>query len=558
MTNSTPELAESECILVIGSNTMEAHPLVAAHILRAVERGARLIVIDPRHVPMARLGTMHLPLAPGTDIAVLNGLMHVILDEGLEDRAFVAERTEGFEALAASLAPYTPEYVESLSGVPADDLRAAARAYAQSGRSAIVYAMGITQHTTGTDNVLACANLAMLTGNIGRPGTGVNPLRGQNNVQGACDAGCLVNVYPGYQSVASEEARNKFEAAWGRTAGLVPGRMLTGMMDDALAGAIRAMYIMGENPVLSDPNSGHVREGLEALEFLVVSDIFLSETAEMADVVLPASSWVEKDGTFTATDRRVQRFYQAIAPLGQSRPDWWIVAALGERLRSALGVAADAPYAGWEYQDPREVAVELSALSPIYGGISWERLEALSGGLQWPCPTAEHPGTPYLHKERFSRGLGAFTPVEYQAPAEAADAEYPLTLTTGRMAFHWHTGTMTRRTDKLHNEAPDGYAEVNPADAERIGVGKSGRVRLISRRGEIEARAWITRRVPEGVVFAPFHFAEAAANALTNGAVDPKSGIPEFKICAIRLEPAGSPVAAPSAAPAVAPQAREA
>ena len=545
MTNSSPELADADCILVIGSNTMEAHPLVAAHILRAVERGARLIVIDPRDVPMARLGTAHLRLTPGSDVAVLNGLMHAILAEGLEDKAFVEERTEGYEALVASLQAYTPEYVEGVSGIPADDLRAAARTYATAGSAAIVYAMGITQHTTGTDNVLACANLAMLTGNVGKPSTGVNPLRGQNNVQGACDAGALVNVYPGYQSVANEEIQSKFEAAWGRTAGLVPGRMLTAMMDDALAGSIRALYIMGENPVLSDPNSGHVRQGLEALEFLVVSDIFMSETAELADVVLPAASWVEKDGTFTATDRRVQRFYRAIKPIGASRPDWWIVAQIARRLRDALGAAPEAPYAGWDYASPREVAVELSALTPIYGGISWERLEERCGGLQWPCPTAEHPGTPYLHKGTFSRGLGAFTPVEYQPPAEITDAEYPLTLTTGRMAFHWHTGTMTRRTEALHQEVPEGYAEVNPADAERLGISKSGRVRLISRRGEIEAHAWITRRVPEGVVFAPFHFAEAAANALTNGALDPKSGIPEFKICAIRLEPVGAPVAAP-------------
>ncbi len=542
MTNSIPELADSACILVAGSNTMEAHPLVASYILRAVEKGAELILIDPREVPMAPFASMHLRPKPGTDVAWLNGLMHVILVEGLEDSAFIAERTEGFETLEQALQMYTPEYVCDVSGIPADDLREAARIYARSGRSAIVYAMGITQHTSGTDNVISCANLAMLTGNVGKRSTGVNPLRGQNNVQGACDAGCLVNVYPGYQNVANEEMRNKFEAAWGRTASLIPGLPVTHMMDAAVAGEIRGIYTMGENPMLSDPNSEHVRQGLEALDFLIVADIFLSETAELADVVLPAASWVEKDGTFTATDRRVQRFRRAIEPIGESRPDWWIVSQLGQRLRDALGPTCDAPYAGWGYTGPHEVAVELNALTPIYGGISWERLDAL-GCLQWPCPTEDHPGVTYLHKDTFSRGRGAFTAVHYQPPAELADEVYPLVLTTGRMAFHWHTGTMTRRTDKLHQEVPEGYAEVNPVDAERLGVGNSGRVRLISRRGEVETRAWVTRRVPEGLVFMPFHFAEAAANVLTNAALDAKSGIPEFKICAVRLEPVEPSVA---------------
>jgi len=542
MTNSIPELGESACILVTGSNTMEAHPLVASYILRAAEKGAKLIVIDPRNIPMAQFASLHLRPRPGTDVAWLNGLMHVILAEGLEDKAFIASRTEGFEVLAEMVKAYTPEYVEEVSGIPAEGLRQAARIYAQSGRSAIVYAMGITQHVTGTDNVMSCANLAMLTGNVGKPGTGVNPLRGQNNVQGACDAGCLVNVYPGYQSVANEDLRAKFEQAWGRTAGLAPGRTLTRMMDAAIGGELRAMYIMGENPVVSDPDSGHVRRGLEALDFVVVSDVFFSETAEYADVVLPASSWVEKDGTFTATDRRVQRFRRAIDPLGDSRPDWQIVADLAQRMRAELGPACDAPYAGWDYAQPCEIAAEMSALTPIYGGISWERLDAL-GCLQWPCPTADHPGTAYLHKEKFSRGVGAFVPAEYQPPAEETDEEYPFLLTTGRMAFHWHTGTMTRRTEKLHQEVPEGYAEINPADAERLGIGKSGWVRLSSRRGQIEVRAWITRRVPEGVVFAPFHFAEAAANALTNKALDPKSGIPEYKVCAVRLEPVCSTMA---------------
>lgn len=542
MTNAIPELGESRCILVTGSNTMEAHPLVASYILRAVEKGASLIVVDPRDVPMARFATYHLRPTPGTDVAWLNGMMHVILAEGLEDKEFIAERTEGFDALKKAVAEYTPQVVQDITGIPAADLVAAARLYAQADPAALVYAMGITQHTTGTDNVLSCANLAMLTGNMGKPGGGVNPLRGQNNVQGACDVGCLVNVYPGYQAVTSEEMRNKFEQAWGRTAGLTVGRTINQMFDGALDGTVRAMYVMGENPVLSDPDIAHVRKALSALDFLAVADIFMSETAELADVVLPAASWLEKDGTFTCTDRRVQRFHQAIEPLGDSKPDWWIVSEIARRMQARLGGASTAPYGGWNYADPQEINAELRALTPSYAGISFDRLEEL-GSLQWPCPSLDHPGTPYLHKGKFSRGLGRFTPVFYQPAAEACDTEYPLLLTTGRSMFHWHTGTMTRRTEKLHQEVPEGYVEVSAADADRLGLYKSDRVRLVSRRGAIEAHAWITRRVPQGVVFAPFHFAEAAANALTIGAFDPKSGIPEYKVCAVRLERVPAPAA---------------
>jgi len=542
MTNSIPELAESGCILVTGSNTMEAHPLVASYIMRAVEKGAKLIVVDPRDVPMARFADYHLRPMPGTDVAWLNGMMHVILAEGLEDKAFIAERTEGIDALAKAVADYTPQVVEDITGIPAADLIAVARLYAQTDPAALVYAMGITQHTTGTDNVLSCANLAMLTGNMGKVGGGVNPLRGQNNVQGACDVGCLVNVYPGYQTVTSEEMRRKFEQAWGRTAGLTVGRTINQMFDGALSGEIRAMYVMGENPVLSDPDIAHVRKALESLDFLAVADIFMSETAELADVVLPAASWLEKDGTFTCTDRRVQRFRQAIEPLGDSKPDWWIVSEIAKRMQAKLGHTSTAPYSGWNYAGSQAISAELRALTPSYAGISYERLEEL-GYLQWPCPSADHPGTPYLHKGKFTRGLGKFTPVSYQPAQEPCDAEYPLLLTTGRSMFHWHTGTMTRRTEKLHQEVPEGYVEISAADADSLGLEKSERVRLISRRGVIEAKAWVTRRVPQGIVFAPFHFSEAAANALTISAFDPKSGIPEYKVCAVRLERVPAPAA---------------
>ena len=525
MTNSIPELEEADCILVTGSNTTEAHPLVATRIIRAVEKGARLIIFDPRDIQLAQFATLHLRQRPGTDVAWLNGMMHVILKEALEDEEFIATRTEGIEELKAAVAEYTPEKVEEITGIPADDIRAAARLFAKAEKAAIVYAMGITQHTTGTDNVLACANLAMLTGNVGRASTGVNPLRGQNNVQGACDMGALSNVYPGYQAVTNEEVRAKFERAWGSAPPPKVGLTVTEMIDAAGEGTLKALYVMAENPMLSDPDINHVRRALERLDFLVVQDIFLTETAELADVVLPGVSFAEKDGTFTSTDRRIQRVRKAIEPIGESRAEWEIVCELARRMGGK----------GFDFASPAEIMDEAASLTPIYGGVSYQRLEEL-GYLQWPVPTADHPGTPYLHKDRFSRGLGRFTPVEFKEAKELPDEEYPLTLTTGRIMFHWHTGTLTRRTEKLHREVPDGYAEISPEDAEALGIGKSETIRLVSRRGAIETRAWITRRVPPGVVFVPFHFAEAAANVLTNAALDPVAKIPEYKVCAVRIE----------------------
>ena len=529
MTNSVPELEDADCILVTGSNTTEAHPLVATRILRAVEKGARLIVVDPRDIQLAKFATLHLRQRPGTDVAWLNGMMNVIIGEGLEDKEFIAGRTEGFEELKAAVAEYTPERVETITGIPAEALRQAARMYAEAGRAAIVYAMGITQHTTGTDNVLSCANLAMLTGNVGRPSTGVNPLRGQNNVQGACDLGGLPNVYPGYQRVTDEAARKKFEAAWGVELPPSPGLTVTEMIDAVGEGRIRALYVMAENPMLSDPDVNHVRAALERCEFLVVQDIFLTETAELAHVVLPGVSFAEKDGTFTATDRRVQLVRKAIEPLGEARPDWEIVCELAKRF---------APQAttDWDYPSPKEVMAEIAALTPIYGGISYERLEA-GEVLHWPCRSPDDPGTPYLHKGKFARGKGKFHAVTFKEAAELPDEEYPLILTTGRIMFHWHTGTMTRRSEKLDKEVSEAYVEISAYDADALGIGKSERVRISSRRGEIEARAWVTKRVPPGVVFIPFHFAEAAANVLTHAALDPVAKIPEYKVCAVRVEP---------------------
>ena len=527
MTNSIPDLEEADLILVVGSNTTEQHPIIGTRIMRAQEKGAKLIVVDPRRIQLALHADLWLRQRPGTDVAWLNGMMHVILKEGLEDKEFIAQRTEGFEELKKVVEAYTPERVEAITGVPRDDLVKAARMYGQADKAALVYSMGITQHTSGVQHVWSCANLAMLTGNVGRPGTGVNPLRGQNNVQGACDAGALVNFYPGYQSVTNPEIRAKFEKAWG-VKGLPSevGLTVVEMMNAAAEGKIKAIYIMGENPVLSDPDSNHVVEALKNLEFLVVQEIFLSETAELADVVLPSASFAEKEGTFTATDRRVQLVRQAIEPLGECKPDWQIICQLAQRMGAS----------GFEFSTPKEIMDELASLSPIYGGISYERLEK-EGFLQWPCRSAGDPGTLYLHKGEFARGKGLFHAVEHQEAAELPDEEYPLILTTGRNMFHWHGGTMTRRSVKLDREVPEAYVEVNPEDAGGLGLKDGERGRLVSRRGEIETNIWVTKRVPKGVVFAPFHFAEAAANVLTNPALDPVAKIPEYKVCAVRLEP---------------------
>ena len=533
MTNSIPELIESDCLLITGSNTTEGHPLIATWVLRAQRRGARVIVVDPRKTQIARLADFYLCQRPGTDVAWLNGMMQVIIQEGLYDSDFVESRTEGFEELKAAVADYTPERVETITGIPAADLVIAARTYAQAERAAILYTMGITQHTTGVDNVVSCANLAMLTGNVGRPGTGVNPLRGQNNVQGACDMGALPNVYPGYQPVTAEAAQTKFQEAWGHAPPLRPGLTVTEMIDAAYHGALRALYIMGENPMISDPDLNHVRAALERCEFLVVQDIFPTETVDFADIVLPGVSFAEKEGTFTNTERRIQLIRQAIRPLGDARPDWQIICDVAQRM-NGMRPAPDARFAGWKYRSPADIMAEAAALTPAYGGVNYERLE--HGSLQWPVPNPDHPGTPYLHKDRFTRGLGRFTPVAFREPAELPDEEYPFLLTTGRMMFHYHTGSMTRRSEKLDREVPEGYVEISPEDAGRLGLGKSARVRVISRRGTIETRAWITRRVPPGTVFIPFHFAEAAANLLTNAAVDPIAKIPEYKVAAVRIE----------------------
>ena len=536
MTNSVPELENADCILITGSNTTEGHPLIASWIFRAVEKGAKLIVVDPRNIQIAKKATLHLRQRPGSDVAWINGMMNIIIAEGLADKDFIEERTEDFDELKAVVAKYTPEKVEEISGIPADQLREAARIYGKADRAALIYAMGITQHTTGHDNVRNTANLAMLTGNVGRASTGVNPLRGQNNVQGACDLGGLPNVYSGYQRVTDPNVQAKFQKMWGSTGTLEVGLTITKTENAIHDGALKAMFIMGENPLLSDPDVKHLEESLQHLDFLVVQDIFMTETAQLADLVLPVASFAEKEGTFTGTDRRVQRVRQAIPPLGNARADWEIVCDLAKRLKARLGQETNgAPYGGWDYASPKEVMDEIAAVTPIYGGVSYERLEALNF-LQWPVPTPDHPGTPYLHKGKFSRGLGKFNPVEWKPADEESDVDYPFTLTTGRIMFHFHTGTMTRRSEKLDKEVPEAYAEINPADAGLLEIHQGAKMRLVSRRGEIELKARITPRVPEKVVFVPFHFAEARANVLTPLTIDPVAGIPEYKVSAVRVE----------------------
>jgi formate dehydrogenase major subunit len=526
MTNSLAEIPQSEVLFLTGTNTTENHPVVAIKMKQAVTRGgAKLIVADPREIDMTRFADIWLRHTPGTDVALINGLMHVIIEEGLYDEEYVKTRTEGFEELQEIVKRYTPQFVEGITGVLQDDLRKAARLYAGAKRASIFYAMGITQHITGTDNVKSLANLAMLCGNVGIEGGGVNPLRGQSNVQGACDLGALPNVYTGYQQVANEEARVKFEKAWG-VKGLPPqvGLTVTEMMPAAARGDLKALYIMGENPMVSDPDLKHVEESLANLDFLVVQDIFLTETAQMADVVLPAASFAEKDGTFTNTERRVQRVRKGVEPPGVARADWEIIADLGTSM-------------GYEmrYQSAEAIFNEITQLTPSYAGISYKRL-AKEGGLQWPCPTPKHPGTRYLHKDKFVRGRGLFHAIEFIPPAELPDKGYPLLLTTGRVLYHFHTGSMTRRVDGLNFRHPNGHVEVNPIDAMEMGVEDGEKVRVKSRRGKIEIPVQVTPRSPQGTVFIPFHFFEAAANRLTNTALDPIGKTPEFKVCAVKVE----------------------
>ncbi len=521
MTGSIDCIDSTELIFVIGSNTTEQHPLIGSRIINAVRRGAKLIVADNRNIRLARHCTMHLRHRNGSDVALLNSMMHVIIAEGLSDSEFIAARTENYPALAAAVAEWPPDRGGALTGLMPEEITSAARTFAAARSAMIVYSMGITQHSHGVDNVRCCAALAMLTGNIGAPGKGVAPLRGQNNVQGGCDMGALPDLYSGYQKASDPVVREKFAKAWG-VARLpeLPGLPLTHAMNAAAKGDIRAMFIMGENPLLSDPDQAHARKALENLDFLVVQDIFLTETAALADVLLPAACFAEKDGTFTNTERRIQLLQKAVEPPGEALPDWKIICEL----------AARAGFSGMKYNNTAEIMTEIAALTPSYAGVTHERLKPF--GLQWPCPDSNHPGTPVLHQGSFTRGKGLFSPVNYRPSAELPDEDYPFILTTGRTYFHWHTGTMTRRTNLLDREERHSFVELHPEDAVRLDVRNLEQVEISSRRGAIRAQARVTDMVIPGVIFMPFHFVEGAANALTLNTLDPESHIPEFKVCA--------------------------
>jgi len=525
MTNSIAELEHTDVILLTGSNPTENHPVISTYMKRGItQQGTKLIVVDPRAIDMTRFATHWLRQRPGTDVAWINGLMHVIVEEGLYDRTYVEERCENFEALREVIQRYTPAYVEAITGIPAGDLVAAARLYGSAKRASICYAMGITQHTTGTDNVKSLANLAMLCGNLGIEGGGVNPLRGQNNVQGACDVGALPNVYTGYQKVGDPAAQEKFSKAWGVKLPDKPGLTIMEMMNAAHEGKVKGLFIMGENPMVSDPDTSHVEQCLKSLEFLVVQDIFLTETARMADVVLPAVSFAEKDGTFTNTERRVQRVRRADEVMGHEWPDWKILTELARRMGHK-----------WSYSSPEEIFEEIRSLTPSYAGITYPRIER--EGLQWPCPNEEHPGTRFLHRDRFTRGKGLFHAVEYIPPHELPNDEYPLTLTTGRVLYQYHTASMTGRCEGLQYRYPKGYVEVSEEDAESLGLVDEQPARISSRRGSIEISVRVTDRSAPGTVFIPFHFYEAAANRLTHSdKLDPVGKIPEYKVCAVKIE----------------------
>ncbi len=524
MTNSIEEIEFTDTIFAIGTNTTENHPVISSRIKRAVRfRGAKLIVADPREIDLRKYATIWLQQKPGTDVALLNGMMNVIISEGLYDKEYVETRTEGFEAMKAAVEKYTPEYASKITGVPAEDIVKAARIYAEAPVASILYTMGITQHTTGVDNVKSIANLAMICGNVGVEGGGVNPLRGQNNVQGACDMGGLPVVYTAYQPVANDEARAKFEQAWGVPLSNQPGLTVTEAMNAAHDGKIKAIFIMGENPMLSDPDLNHAREALKHLDLLIVQDILPSETMEFAHVVLPAACFAEKDGTFSNTERRVQRVRKAVNAPGEAKPDWVILSELSTRMGYAMN-----------YATPEDIMIEINAVTPSYAGISYDRID--QGGIQWPCLHATHPGTKFLHKDRFTRGLGLLSAIEYIPPAEVTDAEYPFVLTTGRILYQYHTANMTRRSKGIMERAPESLVEIHPIDADKLGLKEGQFVKVSSRRGVVQAKSQITVRVPKGTVFMNFHFKEAATNLLTNAALDPVAKIPEYKVCAVKVE----------------------
>lgn len=526
MTNPISDIGGASCILSVGSNTTVAHPIAGLQVKRAVQNGAKLIVINPKEIDLCRFADIFLQNKPGTNIALLMGMMKIIVDEGIQDTSFIESRCDNYDDFKESLKNFDIETVEKITGVQKEDIIEAARCYATNNPASILYAMGITQHIHGTENVLAVSNLALLTGNIGIPSAGVNPLRGQNNVQGACDMGALPNVYPGYQRVDDKDVQKKFESAWSVNLSDSIGLTHTEIFDAVHDGKIKAIYLVGENPILSEANANNTEAAITELDFFVVQDIFMTETARLADVVLPAVTFAEKNGTFTNTERRVQRVRKAIEPIGNAKEDLWIVCQLAQRLGGK----------GFDYSGPEEIMKEIASVTPQYKGISYDRLE--KGGLQWPCLSEDHPGTPILHTERFATksGKAKFMPLEYKLSAELPDDEYPLLLTTDRSLYHFHTSTMSGKVEGLNILDGHEFLVIHPKDAAVLGIEDNEMVLVLSRRGKVEANAKVTDICPEGVVSMTFHFPDSPTNVLTNSALDPIAKIPETKVCAVRIE----------------------
>ncbi len=523
MTNSIPEIEDASVVLVVGSNTTEAHPLIAHRVFRAKQKGATLIVVDPRKIQLTSISDIHITLNFGSDVAFINGMMHAILKNNWHNSDFISERVEGFAELQAHLEKFPPEKASEICGVPPEEIERVARIYATSPCSTILYTLGITEHSHGVDNVKSLANLAMLTGHIGRRSSGVNPLRGQNNVQGHCDMGGLPNVYPGYQVVTDQNVRAKFQKAWQAELSDRVGYTIPDMVYGLIDGSVKGMFVLGENPAQSDPDTNHIIHALKSAEFLAVQDIFLTETAKLAHVVLPGTSWAEKDGTFVNTERKVQRVRKAVEPLEGTRPDWEILCQLGSRMGLSMN-----------YDSPKEIWDELASLSPIFGGINYDRIEG--EGIQWPCPSTDHPGTVFLHEGRFTRGKGLFHVIDYRPSEEMPDDEYPYLLTTGRRWMHYHTRTQTGNCPSLHKEMPEPFAQINYVDAEKLGLKDGDLARVISRRGELVIAVRPGDIVPPGAIFMDFHFEEANSNVLLGTSLDPVCKTPDYKVSAVRIE----------------------
>lgn len=529
MTNTIYDITrESDVIMLVGSNPEHAHPVIGMQIRQAVERGARLIVVDPRDIDLTKSADIHLKLRPGTNVAFANGMMHIFIEEGLVNEEFVKERTENFEAMKEAVKDYTPEYVAEICGIDADMLREAARMYATADKAPILYCLGVTEHHTGTEGVMSLSNIAMMTGKLGRPGCGVNPIRGQNNVQGACDMGASPNQFSGYQNIDAPGVLEKFEKAWGTDLNPNIGTKATDCFPKMITGEVKGLFIFGEDPVRTDPNTAHVIHALESLDFFVVDELFMTETAKLADVILPGRSYTEKEGTFSNTERRVQRVRKAVEIAGETRPDTWIFTEIMNRM-------------GYEqpHLTPAEIMDEIASLTPSFGGISHARLdseEVAGNGLQWPCPTADHPGTPIMHVGKFARGLGYFRPAQYKQSAELPDEAYPLLLMTGRILYHYNACAMTDKTEGINQIAGESFIELNTADAEAMGISDGEKVAVASRRGKIETKAVVSDKTRKGECWMPFHYLESNANWLTSDALDGISSTPEYKVCAVKVE----------------------